>query len=111
MGVTLKKLDSTKFGRVLLRVTGFSELIFDEVFSIDLGCAYTLLYLGVITAKNAGYDLITNEVLISVRHLALGPHPIDVDHVGMHTIEDLCTRSSPKCAGVGKIGVCGYHFP
>ena len=111
LGVILKELDSMEFGRVLLRVTGFSELILDKVFPIDLGFAYTLLYLGVVVVEYAGYALITNEVLVSIRHLALGPHPIDIDYVGGHAIEDLCTRSSPKCAGVGKIGVRGYRFP
>ena len=110
LGVILKEFDSMEFGRVLLRVTGFSELILDKVFLIDLGCAHTLLYLGIIMAKNTGYPLITNEILVSIRHLALGSHSIDIDHVGMYTIENLCTRGSPKCAGVGKIGVCGYRF-
>ena len=45
LGVVFEELDSAKFGRVLLRMTGLSKLILHKVLPIDLGCAYTLLYL------------------------------------------------------------------
>ena len=53
-------------------------------------------------ARNA---LIADEILVGIRHLTFGLHAVDIDHVGVYTIEDLGACGTPKCMGIGKVCV------
>ena len=99
-----------EFGGVLLRVIRICKLVFDEMLLVDLGRPCTFLDLQVVPAEDTRNAFITNEILICIGHFTFRLHPIDVDHVGIDSIEDLDTGGSPKCMGVGKVGVCGHCF-
>ena len=100
-----------EFGGVLLRVIGFHKLVFDKMLLVDLGHLCAFLYLQVVSAEDTRNTFTTNEILICIGHFTFRLHPIDVDHVGIDSpIEDLGTGGSPKCTGVGEVGVCGHCF-
>ena len=60
--------------------------------------------------ENTGNTLITNEVLVCIWHFTFRLHAIDIDYVGVDSIEDLGTDGSPKGKGVGKVCVGGHCF-
>ena len=99
-----------EFGGVLLRVIRICKLVFDEMLLVDLGRPCTFLDLQVVPAEDARNAFISNEILICIGHFTFRLHPIDVDHVGVYSIENLGTGGSSKCMGVGEVGVCGHCF-
>ena len=109
--MVLNELDGTKFGRVLLGMPGLGKLILDKIFPIDTGCPFSRLDLGIVPTENVGCPFLSDEIFVCLRHLAFGLHPINVDHVGLYTIEDLSTRCAADGSYIGKVSVRGYRFP
>ena len=108
LAVILEKLNGTEFSRVLLRMVGFCELILHEVLPIDLGGAFALLNLGVVPVEYAWYALIMNKILVGLGHVAFQLHPLHIEHMGVHAIEDLGACGFPKSMCVGKVCICGH---
>ena len=108
--MVLDELDCTKLGRVLLRMSGLSKLIFDNVFPIETGGPLVRLDLGIVASENVGCPLFTDEIFVRLGHLAFGLHPVNVDHVGLYAIEDLSTRCASNRSHIGKIFICRHSL-
>ena len=46
-----------------------------------------------------------DEILVGIWHLTFRLHAVDVDHVGVYTIEDLGACGSPEGMNIGKVCV------
>ena len=87
----LEVCNSSGLNLVLLLVIGFTELVFDVHFTMDLINSGTLLVLGIVPFEGRGSTMFADEVLVHVRKRREAFETIYIDAMGFGAIEDLCT--------------------